>query len=75
MEHQPLLECIKAHSDYENAIKYQNEMLVDMKQDLKDIKQELKSQSDRIWLLYTKVVIIACLSGGGSAGLLKWIVG
>ena len=67
-------ECAAVHSTLEANSKFQCDTLTEMKQDLKEIKQKLEAQSNRIWLLYTKIIIVACLSGGGTAGLLKVIL-
>ena len=46
----------------------------EIKCDVKEIKQELVAQKDRMWGLYVKIIIITCMSGAGGAGLLKLVL-
>lgn len=71
MEHQPLPDCIRLHTELVKDRDYQHQMLEEIKCDVKEIKQELVAQKDRMWGLYVKIIIIACMSG---AGLLKLVL-
>ena len=69
-----LPECVEVHTILAENSKFQCKTLEEIKVELRSINEKLETQSNRIWLLYTKIVIIACLSGGGVAGILKFVI-
>ena len=71
MEHLPLNECVKVHTELACNLDNQNKMLTTIRDDVRAIREKLEAQNDKIWALYLKVVVIGMASGGGVAGLLK----
>ena len=72
--HKMLPSCVEIHTILAENSKFQCKALEEIKVELKSINEKMEVQSNRIWVLYTKIIIIACLSGGGTAGLLKLVL-
>ena len=73
-KHEMLSGCVEIHTILAENSKFQRKTLEEIKVELKSINEKMEAQSNRIWMLYTKIIIMACLSGGGVSALLKYIV-
>ena len=72
--HKPLAECIEIHTILAENSKFQCKTLEEIKIELRSINEKLEAQSNRLWQLYLKIIIIAVTSGGGVAGFLQYIL-
>lgn len=70
-DHEPLKECIEAHSNHRNGIEYIRKDLEEIKISLREIKSELKDNNITIWKTRIMVIVLAALSGGTAAKIIQ----
>jgi len=72
--HKMLPDCVEIHTILAENSKFQCKALEEIKVELKSINEKMEAQSNRIWVLYTKIILIACLSGGGVSALVQYVL-
>ena len=71
---QMLRGCVEIHTILAENSKFQCKTLEEIKVELKSINEKMEAQNNRIWVLYTKIIFIACLSGGGVSALVQYVL-
>ena len=70
--HKMLPSCVEIHTILAENSKFQCKALEEIKVELKSINEKMEAQSNRIWVLYIKIIMVGFLSGTGASALVQY---